>query len=39
MDYKGKRDRGKEENRTCGKAYRVPTKEDTKTDSGQKPMQ
>ena len=34
MGYKRKNDWGKEENRTCGKAYRVPTKEDTKTDSG-----
>ena len=34
MDYKGKSDRGKEENRTCGKAYSI----DTKTDSGRKPM-
>ena len=39
MGYKRKDDRGKGKNRACGKVYSVPQQEDTKTDSGRKPMQ
>ena len=39
MGYKGNNDRGKGKNRACGKVYSVPKQEDTKTDSGRKPMQ
>jgi hypothetical protein len=39
MGDKGNNDREKVKNRACGKVYSVPQQEDTKTDSGRKPMQ